>query len=318
MLLSLSILMRAVAVFCVGLHVAAGAETAAGSSQNLAQREVSKTGVDRSSKHYRFETHQLASTDGKRRYRIQIGVPRTPAPAEGRAALYMLDGNAAIDTLTDRDLESLSKRSSPVLVAIGYDVTTRNDVVSRAYDYTPPVFQNGLPIAEPFVLGRLGGGADIFLQLIENEIKPLVRTRADLGDAEYLWGHSYGGLFAMHVLFSRPEAFSRYIVGDPSVWWHDGALINEWEAFDALRAAGKQVAILVGTKPRPADRPFPYDPVMKNKEGGQIDLREVVREMADGLREAGADVSYQAFPQYGHGDMIRISLERALHIASEP
>ena len=51
-----------------------------------------------------------------------------PSPTGGHAALYMLDG---------QDLEWLSRRNPPVLVAIGYDVPTRNDVVARAYDYMP-------------------------------------------------------------------------------------------------------------------------------------------------------------------------------------
>lgn len=317
MSLRLSVFMTVAAVFLVSPPSVAFAAPAPAANQSPAQRLVGETVADRPSEYYRFETHPLASVDGKRRYRIQIGIPRTPAPAEGRAALYMLDGNAAIDTLTDEDLEFLSKRSAPVLVAIGYDVPTRNDVISRAYDYTPPVFQNGLPVAEPVVRDRLGGGADIFLQFIEDEVKPLVRTRAKVAGKEYLWGHSYGGLFAMHALFSRPAAFSRYIVGDPSAWWYEGALIREWESFDTSRAAGTQVVILVGAKPRPADRPLPYDAV-KNQDGEQIDLRSAVRNMAEGLREGGADASYQSFSQYGHGDMIRVSLERALHIASEP
>lgn len=318
MLFRLSALMTVLALFCVGPLGIARSEPASVPNHNLAGRLVGETVADRHSEYYRFETHVLVSVDGKRRYRIQIGIPRTSASNEGRATLYMLDGNAAIDTLTDQDLEFLSTRSAPVLVAIGYDVPTRNDVISRAYDYTPPVIQNGQPIAEPLVRGRLGGGADIFLRLIEDEIKPLVHSRAGLSGPEYLWGHSYGGLFALHVLFSRPAAFSRYIVGDPSVWWHEGALIREWESFDTSRAVGKQVAILVGTKPRPADRPLPYDPVITGQDGKQIDLRNVVGEMADSLRQGGVDVSYQSFAQYGHGDMMRVSLERALHIASKP
>jgi predicted alpha/beta superfamily hydrolase len=37
--------------------------------------------------------------------------------------------------------------------------------------------------------------------------------------------------------------------------------------------------------------------------------------MALGLKSAGADASYEAFPQFGHGEMIRASLERALEVA---
>lgn len=282
------------------------------------ERLVGETVADHPTAYYRFEEHTLDSADGKRHYRIQIGIPGTPVPAGGHAALYMLDGNAAIDTLTDQDLEWLSRRNPPVLVAIGYDVPTCNDVVSRAYDYTPPVIEHGQALARPVVRGRIGGGADVFLEFIENRIKPLVRARANVNGGEYLWGHSYGGLFALHVLFTRPESFSRYIVGDPSIWWHEGVLMREWEVFDKPRAAGKRVAILVGTKPREGGRPAPSSLPIRTSSGATLDSRSAAREIAAGLLAHTAAASYETFPEQGHGGMVRVSLERALQIAAEP
>lgn len=285
---------------------------------------VGVTVADRPSPYYRFETHHLVSVDGQRRYRVYIGFPRKPGESRGRASagdgpiLYMLDGNAAIDTLTDSDLARLSRRNAPVLVALGYDVSTRNDVVARAYDYTPPVYANGSRVDSPVVRGRVGGGAEAFLDLIEQQIKPLVHAHGVNGAREYLWGHSYGGLFAMHVLLTRPDAFDAYIVGDPSVWWHNGELLREWEAFDETRAVGKRIDILVGTKPRPANRPPPPDAGMIERDGRQISPRAALQEIAQGLEASGAQLSYRTFPEYGHGEMIRVSLEQALRVAREP
>lgn len=294
-------------------------EVASLTTPTRSARLLGETVADRPSKYYRFETHAIDSADGKRHYRIQIAIPSTPAPAGGYATLYMLDGNAAIDTIVDQDLEWLSRRHPPVLVAIGYDIPTRNDVVSRAYDYTPPIVANGQTIAQqPVVRGHVGGGADIFLALIESRIKPLVRSRTGVGDQEYLWGHSYGGLFALHTLLTQPDSFSRYVVGDPSAWWYKGALVREWEAFDKTRAAGKRVAILVGTKPRPDHRPAPSSTPIRMSDGRLLDSHSALREMAAGLLSHAADASYEAFSEQGHGGMIRVSLERALLIASEP
>lgn len=292
---------------------------------------VGETVADRSSTVYRFETHRLDSADGKRHYRIQIAVPKAPAPASGRAALYMLDGNAALATLTDADLARLGAQGAPVLVAVGYDVPTRNDVVARAYDYTPPAVVNGKRMPNPVVRGHEGGGADGFMQLLSAKVRPLARKAGAVDPArEYLWGHSYGGLFTLHVLFTQPDAFARYIVGDPSAWWHDGELVREWRQFRPALAAGKRVAILVGTKPRDPRRPGPEAAV--NAAAGAattpattpaaskpaVDTRAVVREMADGLLAAGAQATYEAFPQFGHGEMLRASLERALDVAMTP
>lgn len=208
--------------------------------------------------------------------------PRKLATAKPPAILYMLDGNAAIDSLIDADLERLSERHTPVLVAVGYDVPTRNDVVARAYDYTPPVYPDGQRMPAPVVRGRLGGRAKIFLALLEEKVKPLVHSRTGTDSPEYLWGHSFGGLFAMHVLFKQPDAFDHYIVADPSAWWHEDAT-----------------------------------PIL-NQKGEAIDSSTAVRDMAEGLQAHSAQVHYETFPRYGHGDMIRTSLERALDIAGAP
>ena len=292
--------------------------TAAEAPVRPGMQRVGETVADRPSTVYRFETHRLDSADGKRHYRIQIAVPKKPAPQGGSPVLYMLDGNAALATLTDADLERLGGGPTPVLVAVGYDVPTRNDVVARAYDYTPPAFENGKPMPNPVVRGREGGGADIFLAFFRNEVKPLVRRSAAIDPArEYLWGHSYGGLFTLHVLFTQPDAFARYIVGDPSAWWNEGALVREWQQFRPAKAAGRRVAVLVGTKPRDPGRPAP-DADARGANGQPLDSRAVVREMVDGLQRAGAEATYEAFPQFGHGEMVRASLERALDVTLQP
>lgn len=279
---------------------------------------VGETVADRPSAFYRFETHRLDSADGKRHYRIQIAVPKKAGPKEGSPVLYMLDGNAALATLTDEDLQRVSADVAPVLVAVGYDVPTRNDVVARAYDYTPPVFENGVRQPNPVVRGHEGGGADIFLDFLVTQVKPLVRRAASVDPAkEYLWGHSYGGLFALHVLFTQADTFARYIAGDPSAWWNDDVLVREWRQFRVERAAGKRVALLVGTKPRQISPNAPTH-VLPGGTGQASDPRAVVREMADGLLSGKALATYEAFPQFGHGEMLRASLERALDVAMAP
>ncbi|OZI37674.1 hypothetical protein CAL29_04600 [Bordetella genomosp. 10] len=297
---------------------------------------VGPTVADRESAYYRFEKHRLDSADGKRHYRIEIAIPKQAAPAGGYTALYMLDGNAAMATLTDADMQAMGKAHPPVLVAIGYDIATRNDVVSRAYDYTPAVRDaQGREIPIPLDRGREGGGADVFLRFIDTQVRPLARSRARIDTKrEMLWGHSYGGLFALHVLYTQPRAFGAYIVGDPSAWWNDGALVREWRAFDPARAAGLRVAILVGTKPRTDGRMNPnVRPGAINgpagamngppgarppagQDGKRADPRAIVAEMAEKLRAASAQATYETFPQFGHGEMIRASLARALQIAS--
>ena len=46
-----------------------------------------------------------------------------------------------------------------------------------------------------------------------------------------LVGHSYGALFGFHVLFTRPEMFSSYVFGSPSLWFDRGVMFRTEEAW---------------------------------------------------------------------------------------
>ncbi|TDX32989.1 hypothetical protein DFO67_101285 [Modicisalibacter xianhensis] len=151
-------------------------------------------------------------------YRIQVSVPDTPAPEQGYAVLYVLDGNARLpllhmarDTLTRQG--PYGGGSPLLIVGIGYPGTERFDVSRRALDYTPPT-------SGPTEDGREQGGAERFLAFIERTLKPAMAERFPLdASREALMGHSYGGLFVMHVLQTAPHSFERYIAISPSLWW---------------------------------------------------------------------------------------------------
>lgn len=261
--------------------------------------------VDQQQSLYRFETLIMSSEDGKRHYKIQIGTPNRPAPARGHPVIYMVDGNAAMASIDVDDLKAISALSAPVLVAIGYDTEARHDVIARSFDYTPPVMVNG--VSKPVeVRGRSGGGADIFLDYIETHIKPAVEEREPIDRSrQTLWGHSYGGLFTLHTLFTHPDLYQRYVAGDPSLWWYDGILVKTAQAFDTTRAKDKQIAIMVGGQRRSTS--------MSNAAA-----QWSTQDMAKHLQEAGLNVSYENFSELNHGQMLAASLKPALRIAAQP
>ena len=48
---------------------------------------------------------------------------------------------------------------------------------------------------------------------------------------------SLGGLFGLYTLFNQPDTFNRYIVGSPSIWWGDRAIMKDAEEFVASEKA---------------------------------------------------------------------------------
>ncbi len=266
---------------------------------------VGPTIVDQQQNLYRFETLLMSSEDGKRRYKIQIGTPNRPAPATGHPVIYMVDGNAAMASISLDDLKAIDALTAPVLVAIGYDTEARHDVLARSFDYTPPVTENGVSKTVE-VRGRLGGGADIFLDYIEKHIKPAVEARESIDRSrQTLWGHSYGGLFTLHALFTHPDLYQRYVAGDPSLWWHEGVLVQTAKAFDTTRAKDKQVAIMVGGQRR-------------NTSMNNAAAQWSTQDLAKHLQQAGLNVSYENFSELNHGQMLAASLKPALRIAAQP
>ncbi len=78
------------------------------------------------------------------------------------------------------------------------------------------------------------GGSDKFLDFIEKELIPFVETNYRVSSGERcLGGYSYGGLFSLYTLFTRPELFTKYFAGSPSIWFGEGALFSIENKFTA-------------------------------------------------------------------------------------
>lgn len=204
---------------------------------------------------YRFESFRLESSDGQRAYRVRVALPLQADPS-GHPVAYLLDGNAA---LMEVDADLLGRLAQaprpPAIVFIGYDNALRIDAESRAFDYTPR--RPGGDAAQQDVTGgRRNGGADAFLDLIEDGIAPRVQAMARMDPARRaLWGHSYGGVFVLHALFTRPQAFSLYAPVDPSLWWGNGYLLQAQAR--AKPAPGVALWVMSGDAPGTGHRAPP-------------------------------------------------------------
>lgn len=278
-------------------------------------RTIESTVADRSSPpRYAFERLSLRSTDGQRHYRVYLGIPRSPASEGGYPVVYMLDGNAVMDTLRDEDLAALAQGTPPVLVAIGYEVSTRHDVVARAFDYTPPVLlADGRPDPDAGEWGRPGGGADLFLEVIEQQVKPAVMKRVSIDtDQQTLWGHSYGGLFALYTLLKHPASFQRYVIGDPSVHWYDGAVLQSATNFHAAQAPDVSVQILMAGADRNAGTQ--RSAAAASRATAVTTYREKTRQLVSRLAAEGMDITVASFPDQHHGQLFATSLYPALRI----
>jgi len=66
---------------------------------------------------------------------------------------------------------------------------------------------------------------------MNSELFPHINEKYRTTSYKLLIGHSFGGLFAIHSLFSEPDMFNAYLAISPSLWWDDQRLIEQAETF---------------------------------------------------------------------------------------
>jgi predicted alpha/beta superfamily hydrolase len=181
------------------------------------------------------QVFDLTARDDKQVYRLFVSVPSQPAPATGFPVLYVLDGNAFFPGFAGaRRLEEFAKQAggAMIVVGIGYPTDQAYDVQRRLYDLTSP-WPGKLTAAQ-------AGGNEHFARFLLDQVRPEIARRYKIAaDRQSLFGHSLGGLFALHLLYTRPDAFEAIIAASPSQWWSDQSLLAEERAFTARLAGGK-------------------------------------------------------------------------------
>lgn len=131
--------------------------------------------------------------------------------------LVLLDGDGHFHHATGVVDFLVANQRIPPMIVVG--VGNRN----RTRDLTPPT-------ADPQMRGR-AGGADQFLRFLADELIPYIDQTNRTLDYRVLVGHSFGGLFALHALTTRPEVFNGYIAISPSTWWNQQSLVAGLPAF---------------------------------------------------------------------------------------
>ena len=253
---------------------------------------------------YSFSTLELDSADGARHYRIWLGRPLKVSAANPVA--YLLDGNAAMAALDTQLLNRLSHSPTPpVLVAVGYATPLRIERNARTFDYTPQV---GEGVQRDPLTDVPSGGAEQFLDLLTQQIRPLINQRLEeKPKRQLLWGHSYGGLLVLYTLMTRPDAFDEYAAASPSLWWNGGVIHADGLA---QRLKGKHPTLLMMRGDEE-----PASPSMQHGPKGD----GAAKKLLGGLqRVQGLTVRYQAFPGLSHGPMLPASLRYTLEHLSQP
>ena len=142
--------------------------------------------------------------------------------------LYMTDGDAHL-THTRGTADFLVQNGlMPPVIIVGVPNT------DRTRDLTPThasiVGRDGTPREFP-----TSGGGPHFLDFFEKELFPYVESHYRTQPYRLLAGHSFGGLFALNALFTRPAMFEAVIAVGPSLQWDEELPLRQARTFFADR-----------------------------------------------------------------------------------
>ena len=223
-------------------------------------REGTPTGCDLGGTQIR----SIADPVSGRSYDVEVTLPSDyqANPARRYPVLYYADGGHLAASATCLSKEPRRQEAlrlvrklhrdgrlaeEPILVGLSY-AKGEGFAVSRARDYTPIADKPGY------------GGAGAFQAYLGKTVMPAIEGlyRTDPG-RRLFWGHSYGGLLGARILLTEPGLFRSYILGSPSFWFADHAILAmEADYARTNRDLKAHVLIYVG-----GDEISRYDPARR-------------------------------------------------------
>ena len=176
----------------------------------------------------RYETEIVDSLYSKtlkeyRRYWVKLPENYNPNNAEKYPVVYLLDGFSLQNTL-ETVYENYWGHYLPHMILIGISNET-----NRTLDLTT----TQIKMRRGTEMDAATGGAPNFSEFITNELIPQIDKTYPTTPYRTLIGHSYAGLFTIHMLLEYPEVFKNYIAMDPSI---------EWDGQEVLKRAKKKLA----------------------------------------------------------------------------
>lgn len=177
------------------------------------------------------ESFSIESISSGATYPIKVALPENYSPeTQTYATIYVLDGEQDFGFVAEncKKISHDLSTSNVLVVSIGYG----ND---RAVDYTPSNANEG------------GGGAEKFMQFIENELIPRIESdyAADTrSSSRTILGHSFGGLFGAYAFTNHNSVFGNYLLLSPSIWYDNEIMLKLELENREINSASHQLVFL--------------------------------------------------------------------------
>jgi predicted alpha/beta superfamily hydrolase len=265
----------------------------------------------------------------RRDYLVRVARPPLPPGPSGYPVVWVLDGDQFFATAADQiATRSFADLRSALVVGIAYPTRDPGQVAHlRMKDLTPDCptpEQFAFFLRNGFTLDETGGG-EAFLEMLVGELRPWLAKRYPVDPQDQtLFGHSFGGLLALHALFTRPDSFSTFVAASPAIHWAARAVLAREPRLAAALAAGHahpRVLITVGARESDPDAiptpGIPHDEVVRLVAESRMvaNASELAVRLRDLPGPAGYAVEFAEFAGENHVSVQAPSLTRGLTFA---
>lgn len=165
---------------------------------------------------------------------IHVGLPANYEQSKEKyPVLLVLDGEGNFN-FSNGLINFLGQTGRfPQMIVIGIPNINRNR------DFTPTMEE-----------GRAaGGGAEKFIGFIEKEVFPFFESNYRISPYRILFGHSLGGMFAVHCLINHNDLFDGYIAASPYLQYNNHTILKDVESKMGNIGEHKLLFIALGNEP---------------------------------------------------------------------
>jgi predicted alpha/beta superfamily hydrolase len=262
----------------------------------------------------------MTSKFSGRKYRVYVRRPPVPAPPDGYAVFLVMDGDGLFPlAAAGAGIHELRGDKPTLVVGVGYPSTKPNEwLMLRNRDLTPtapPADAPNIPGQPPLNAENTGGA------------EALAAAYPINNQDQSLYGHSFGGLFALGVLLKHPEAFHSYLISSPSIWWNHKVVLQDEAAFSRRVEAGEisprgLVLVGAGEQTPPDHLPAGQSREEMEKAIAQALMVDNARALGERLSKlhgaSGYAVRWHVFEEEDHLTVLPASIGRSLTFALAP
>jgi hypothetical protein len=194
--------------------------------------------------------HIVTSDITNQDYRLWVLLPAEVADSEQRRhpVVYALDirsSDLPLLNILYSGAQNNPELPKVILVAVGFSSDTEH-MGLRSAQFTPSYneafdlnnienikkrLQTETNISAEMEANWRSGAANDFARVLTQELVPFVSQHYPVSDIKAVFGHSLAGLFLTNVLLNSPNAFDKYLISSPSLWWDNKIMLTKEGGF---------------------------------------------------------------------------------------